>query len=146
MPRSSPNGGVRGFQMTGALNYSIYVIVTKRPTTRFKVRKALNNKFVYNNLLSLSKLDAYQIYYQHCRAPSKSIVIRRSPKALVKSTLSIKTIATRARAVATKTDQGLNLSVRRECVSLYKVTTRRQVIVNAFNTSLLMLSCIFLFK
>ena len=61
---------------------SIYVFDTKRRTTRFKVRKALNNKFVCVFITcSLSKLDDYQIYYRHYRAPRKSIVIRRSPKA-----------------------------------------------------------------
>ena len=69
---------------------SIYVFDTKRRTTRFKVRKALNNKFVcvfitckvYRNWMLIKFTTGI-----------KSIVIRRSPKPLVKSTLSIKTIA-----------------------------------------------------
>ena len=58
---------------------SIYVFDTKRRTTRFKVRKALNNKSV--------------CVFITCKVYRNSIVIRRSPKALVKLTLSIKTIA-----------------------------------------------------
>ena len=72
---------------------SIYVFDTKRRTTRFKVRKALNNKFVCAFITCKVYRNWMQIYYRDYRAPRKSIVIRGSPKALVKSTLSIKTIS-----------------------------------------------------
>ena len=58
---------------------STYVFDTKRRTTRFKVRKALNNKFVCVFITCKVYRNSMLIKY---RAPRKSIVIRRSPKAL----------------------------------------------------------------
>ena len=66
MQRQYFHGKRSHFYGESACYTSIYVFDTKRRTTRFKVRKALNNKY---KLLSLSKLHAYQI--------TTSIIVRQ---------------------------------------------------------------------
>ena len=85
---------------------SIYVFDTKRRTTRFKVRKALNNKFVcvfitckvYRNWMRMKFTSALSCAKKIDRDPKVS----ESPRKIDSIHQNNSIVATRACAVATK--------------------------------------------
>ena len=84
---------------------SIYVFDTKRRTTRFKVRKALNNKFVcvfitgkvYRNWMLIKFTTGIIV-----RQENRDLKVSESPRKIDSIHQNNSIVATRACAVATK--------------------------------------------